>query len=163
MPKEDSAQLTRRSFLHLGTAAAAAWSVAPLAVGEITTDTRLQEAASKLEYLTPLDRAVILDKGKAGVTKLPPEQLRQLGLTPETWSLEVIPDPKSNSILDQPLSQAHGNALNWEGLMRLAEKHVVRFLHVCNCTNGPDHVLLRKPHQAFPIQSVSVGLGKRLV
>src|SRR5512133_1625497 len=138
MPMNDHSRLTRRSFLHLGTAAAAAWSVAPLAAGESPAEPLLQEAISKLEYLTPLDRAVILDKGKAGVTKLPPERLRELGLTPETWSLEVIPDPKSNCIVEHPLSRAQGNALNWHGLMKLAEKHRVRFLHVFNCTNGPD-------------------------
>lgn len=130
--------LTRRSFLQLGTTAAAAWGVAPLAIGQGEPDRRLQEAISKLEYLTPLERAVILDKGKAGVTKLAPEQLRELGLTPETWSLEVIPDPNSNCIVEQPLSRAERNALDWHGLMKLAEKHTVRFLHVCNCTNGPD-------------------------
>ncbi len=88
--------------------------------------------------MTPLERAYILDKGKAGVTKLPVEKLREIGLVPETWSLEVIPDPASNSVVEQPLSRAKGNALNWQGLMSLADKHAVRFLHVTTCTNGQD-------------------------
>ena len=105
---------------------------------DAATDPQLQEAISKLEYLTPLDRAFILDKGKAGVAKLPIEKLREIGLIPDTWSLEVVPDPASNSVVEQPLSRALGNALNWQGLMSLAEKHAVRFMHVCNCTNGQD-------------------------
>ncbi len=131
-------QLTRRDFLQLGSAAVAAWGVSPLAAAEAGTDPQLQEAISKLEYLTPLNRAFILDKGKAGVAKLPLEKLREIGLTPDTWSLEVIPDPASNSVVEQPLSRALGKALTWQGLMSLAEKHAVRFLHVCNCTNGQD-------------------------
>ena len=131
-------QLTRRNFLHLGGAAVAALSVRPLTGAETASGPLLQEVIAKLEYLTPLARAAILDKGKAGVTRMPAEKLRELGLTPETWSLDVIPDPTSNSVVEQPLSQALGNALNWRGLMTLAKKHTVRFLHVCNCTNGQD-------------------------
>jgi len=131
-------QLTRRHFLQLGGAAVAAVSVSTLPAADADGDPQLQEAVSKLEYLTPLDRAFILDKGKAGVTQLPVENLREIGLVPDTWSLEVVPDPASNSVLDQPLSRAGGNALSWQGLMNLAEKHSVRFLHVCCFTNGKD-------------------------
>ena len=131
-------QLTRRYFFQLGGAAAAAWSASPLAAQNAAADPQLQEAIAKLEYLTPLDRAFILDKGKAGVAKLPPEKLREIGLLPETWSLDVVPDPASDSSVEQPLSRALGNALDWKGLMSLAEKHAVRFLHVCTCTNGAD-------------------------
>lgn len=135
---QEHGQRTRRSFLQLGSAAVAAWNVAPLAAAEAETDPQLQEAISKLEYLTPLDRAFILDKGKADVAKLGPEKLRAIGLVPDTWSLEVIPDPASNSVVEQPLSRALGNALNWQGLMSLAQKHAVRFMHVTTCTNGKD-------------------------
>jgi DMSO/TMAO reductase YedYZ molybdopterin-dependent catalytic subunit len=130
--------MARRYFLQLGGAAVAAWNLSPLAAAGADTDPQLLEAIAKLEYLTPLDRAYILDKGKAGVTRLPVEKLREIGLVPETWSLEVIPDPASNSVVEQPLSRALGNALNWQGLMSLADKHAVRFMHVTTCTNGPD-------------------------
>lgn len=135
---QEHGELTRRYILQLGSAAVAAWNVSLLAAAAADTDPQLQGAISKLEYLTPLDRAYILDKGKAGVTKLPLEKLREIGLVPETWSLEVIPDPASNSKVEQPLARALGNALNWQGLMSLADKHAVRFLHVTTCTNGPD-------------------------
>jgi DMSO/TMAO reductase YedYZ molybdopterin-dependent catalytic subunit len=121
-------EMTRRHLLELGSAAAA-WSASPLAAAD---------ANPKLEYLTPLDKAQIIDKGKAGVRKLPLEKLREIGLHPDTWSLEVVPDPASNSTVEQPLSRALGNALDWNGLMKLAQAHAVRFLNVCTCTNGAD-------------------------
>ncbi|MCC6862789.1 MAG: molybdopterin-dependent oxidoreductase [Bryobacterales bacterium] len=129
--------MNRRSFLHGSGAAAAAWSLSP-AVARASIDPRMREAIARLEYLTPLERAFILDKGKAEVGKLPPERLREIGLLPETWSLEAVPDPASNSVVEQPLSRAAGNLLDWSGLMALAEKHAVRYLHVCVCTNGAD-------------------------
>ncbi len=134
----DNGQLSRRGFLQLGSAAVAAWSVPSIAVADLSIDPLLREAVSKLEYLTPLDRAVILDKGKAGVTKLPTERLREIGLVPETWSLEVLPDRYSNSIVERSFSVAQGNALKWQDLTSLADRYAVRFLHVCNCTNGAD-------------------------
>jgi DMSO/TMAO reductase YedYZ molybdopterin-dependent catalytic subunit len=38
--------------------------------------------------------------------------------------------------VERPLSKETDAALNWEGLMKLAEKHAVRFLKVMTCTNG---------------------------
>lgn len=131
--------LTRRYFFGLGGAAAAAWTASPLAAADSGADPRLQKAIAGLGYLTnPLEGVTILDKGKAGVVKLPLERLREVGLLPETWSLDVVADPASTSSVEQPLSRAQGNALDWKGLMSLAEKHAVRFLYTCVCTNGAD-------------------------
>jgi DMSO/TMAO reductase YedYZ molybdopterin-dependent catalytic subunit len=55
---------------------------------------------------------------------------------PETWQLEVIPDPDSNAEVERPLSKASGTALDWAGLMKLAETKAVRFMSVMSCTNG---------------------------
>ena len=131
-------QQTRRYFFELGGMAAAAWAASPLAAADAASDPRLRKAIEALEYLTPVERAYLLDKGKANVAKLPPERLREIGLLPETWSLDVVPDPESDSSVERPLSRAQGNALDWNGLMKVAEKHAVRFLHLCVCTNGAD-------------------------
>jgi len=131
-------ELTRRYFFGLGSIAAAAWSASPLATASAETDPQLQEAIARLEYLTPLERGKYSDKGKAGVLKMTPEKLREAGLVPETWSLEVVADTESSSIVEQPLTRARGNALDWKGLMALAEKHAVRFLHPCFCVNVDD-------------------------
>lgn len=139
--------ITRRYFFALGGAGAAARSASPLA----STDPRLREAIAKLEYLTPIERAYILDKGKAGVAKLGPEALRAAGLIPETWSLDVVAE--AGSTIERPLSKALGNALDWKGLMRLAETQAVRFMHVGVCTNGADpfHMSL---WEGVPLSSV---------
>ncbi|MBM4088546.1 MAG: hypothetical protein FJ276_03840 [Planctomycetes bacterium] len=131
-------ELTRRYFCQLGCAAAAAWVASPLAMTGAEADTQLQEAIAKLEYLTPLQRGRYIDKGKTGVLKLPTEMLRDIGLVPETWFLEVIADTASSSVIEQPLTRDQGNALDWDALMRLADKHAVRFLHPCFCVNGDD-------------------------
>ena len=139
-----SYRLTRRSFVQLGGAAAAGLSLLPALPSAAAQDPLLREAIDRLEYLTPVERAFILDKGNTGIIKLPPEKVREIGQVPETWSLEIVPDPASNSIVEQPLSKALGNALNWDGLMKLADRHSVRFIHVTTCTNSenPFHVSL---------------------
>jgi DMSO/TMAO reductase YedYZ molybdopterin-dependent catalytic subunit len=130
--------LTRRDLFQLSAAAAALGSASPVAARNASADPQLREAAAKLEYLTPIARGRYSDKGKAGVLNLPEEKLREIGLVPETWSLEVVADTASSSLVERPLTRAEGNALDWNGLMKLAERHVVRFLHPCFCVNVDD-------------------------
>jgi len=40
----------------------------------------------------------------------------------------VIPDVATGSKIEAPLSKERGTALDWPGLMRLAEKRAVRYL-----------------------------------
>lgn len=134
----DHTELTRRYFLKLGAAAAAAWNVSPLAAATTDVNPQLQQAIARLQYLTPVASGRYFDKGKTGVLKLPPEKLREIGLVPETWSLEVVADTASRSVVEQPLTRARGNALDWNSLMKLADKHAVRFLHPCLCVNIDD-------------------------
>jgi DMSO/TMAO reductase YedYZ molybdopterin-dependent catalytic subunit len=128
-------EFTRRSFVRLGTVA---WAAIPLAAADAASDLQLKAAVSRLVYLTPPEKAFILDKGKAGVTKFPEEELRKIGLTPDTWSLEVLADPAGGSVVERSFTRAQGNALDWSALMKVAEKRAIRFLHVTNCTNGAD-------------------------
>jgi DMSO/TMAO reductase YedYZ molybdopterin-dependent catalytic subunit len=69
----------------------------------------------------------------------PPEKLREIGLTHATWRLEVVPDVESKAAVQNPLSRELGTALDWDGLMKLAETRAVRFLKVMTCNNigGP--------------------------
>ena len=90
-----------------------------------------------LEYLTPADKFIVQRRGKPVLTEISSDKLAAIGLTRETWNLEIIPDPESNAEIGNPLSKEKGNAFNWEDLMKLAEKHAVRFLHVLTCTNAP--------------------------
>ncbi len=130
--------VTRRHFLHLGTAGAAALGTSGLWAGENKSEDRrlLEEAVAKLEYLTREEDFISFGRGDPPPCELPPEKLREVGLTRETWQLEVLPDRESDAKVERPLSKATGTALDWDGLMKLAEKHAMRILSVMACTNG---------------------------
>lgn len=133
--------LTRRYFLKLGAAGVAGLSVSPLWAGDAPagdgpSNGVLAEALAKLRYLTAEKDFAMYGRGDPPPHQLPLEKLREVGLARETWQLEVIADPQSNAEVGQPLSRESGTALDWQGLMRLAETRAVRFLHVMSCTNG---------------------------
>jgi DMSO/TMAO reductase YedYZ molybdopterin-dependent catalytic subunit len=100
------------------------------------SDGLLSEAISRIEYLTREEDFLSYGRGKPPPHKLPREKLREVGLVRETWQLEVLPDPQSNAKVERPLCKADGTALDFDGLMKLAEKHAVRFMSVVSCTNG---------------------------
>jgi DMSO/TMAO reductase YedYZ molybdopterin-dependent catalytic subunit len=129
-------EVTRRWFLQLGAAGVAALSTSPLWAQQDGSEAVLAEAIARLQYLTPPESFRLAGRGNPPPHKLPPDKRRQVGLHPDTWQLEVIADPQSDSQVERPLSQELGTALDWLGLMKLAEKHAVRFLKVMSCTNG---------------------------
>ena len=114
LAKEHS-NVTRRYFLQLGTAGVTAMSISELWAGEHEgqIDPLLTEAISKLEYLTQDKDFRNFGRGKPPPHKLPPEKLREVGLTRDTWELEVVADPESNAEVERPLSRASGTAMNW--------------------------------------------------
>jgi len=126
---------TRRYFLKLGAAGIAGASTSRLWAGE-DSKALLTKAVSKLEYLTKDEDFINFGRGKPPPHTLPPEKLREVGLVPETWQLEVVPDPDSNAEVEQPLTKAVGTALDWAKFMKLAETKAVRFMFVVSCTNG---------------------------
>ncbi|MHC4144504.1 MAG: molybdopterin-dependent oxidoreductase [Planctomycetota bacterium] len=130
--------VTRRYFLQIGAAGAAALSVSKLWATEQGGQAHplLAEAISKLEYLTREENFRNAGRGNPKPHTLPPEKLREVGLSRETWWLEVLPDPESDAKVERPLSRASGTALDWAGLMKLAETKAVRFMSVMSCTNG---------------------------
>jgi DMSO/TMAO reductase YedYZ molybdopterin-dependent catalytic subunit len=130
--------VTRRYFLQLGAAGAAGLAASSLWTGEGQAADVLREAARQLDYLTPPDRFALFGRGQPPPHELPKEKLREVGLVPETWRLEVVPDPESNAEVERPLSKDLGTALDWPGLMKLAEKCAVRFMSVMTCSNMAD-------------------------
>ncbi|MDZ4686729.1 MAG: molybdopterin-dependent oxidoreductase [Planctomycetaceae bacterium] len=132
----DYIQLTRRHLLGLGAVGAAAWAMSPLSAAEPQRDAVLQDAVDKLEtWLTPADKFRDVSRGKPIPHTLPEEKRQEVGLTRETWKLEVLSDPENPARLRKPLSVADGTALDFAGLMTLAEKHAVRFAKVMTCLN----------------------------
>lgn len=130
-------EFTRRFFLGLGAAGAAAWAHARLfAADDVAQPVASAVAELQEKYLTPSEEFGTVERGDPLPYKLPPERLNEVGLTRESWRLEVVADPESNSQLERPLSKAEGTALDFNGLMTLAEKRTVRYLKVMTCNNG---------------------------
>ncbi|MHC4736987.1 MAG: molybdopterin-dependent oxidoreductase, partial [Planctomycetota bacterium] len=135
---KEHTDITRRYFLKLGTAGFATITTSRLWAQENKSKAHplLTEAISKLEYLTREENFITYGRGDPPPHKLPPEKLPEVGLVRETWQLEVLADPESNARVKQPLSKAQGTAMNWDGLMKVAEKHAVRFMSVTTCPCG---------------------------
>ncbi|MEE3366432.1 MAG: molybdopterin-dependent oxidoreductase, partial [Planctomycetota bacterium] len=103
----------------------------PAAASQVTLDGLVK----KLEFLTKPAAFGTVERGNPLPYKLPPEKLKTAGLTRESWRLEVLADPASNSQVTRPLRLADETALTFEGLMKMAEKHSVRFLKTMTCNN----------------------------
>jgi DMSO/TMAO reductase YedYZ molybdopterin-dependent catalytic subunit len=126
--------------LQAGAAGALTLGVGALAADAPRLNPAWAEAVSLLRYLTPPDAFREFGREKPRIDSFPPQKLREVGLDHETWRLEVVPDPQSNAQVANPLSRERDTALDWAGLMRLAETRAVRFLAVLTCTNMPDQL-----------------------
>lgn len=136
-------RLTRRFFMQSGLTGAALLSMTP------TTALSGQEGAGSPKppvepgkagarpdpYLTPAGEFRDVSRGTPLPHSLPDDKKQAVGMTRESWSLEVISDPDNPAKIDQPLSKANGTALNFDGLLKLAETNLVRFLKVMSCLN----------------------------
>jgi len=131
--------ITRRYFLGVGAAGAAAAGIGRAAAGEAAGPAVPAELAgplATLEYLTPEKKFGTVGRGNPPPHKLPPDKRRAAGLDRETWRLEIVPDPATDAKVENPFSKERGNAITWDDLMKIAETHAVRFLQVITCTNG---------------------------
>jgi hypothetical protein len=129
---------SRRDFLRLG---AAAFGAAPTM------------GATRASAADPIDRPVC-ESGGCCLTKsgdfynvergdplpytLPIEKRREIGLERETWQLEVIADPESNSKIERPMVKENGTALTFAALMELSASKAVSYLKVITCNNLAD-------------------------
>src|SRR5438105_6556703 len=127
-------QLTRRHFMRLGAAGAAALGLWPLTADAAPAAPELSKAIETLEpYFTPPDKFRDVSRGKPLPHSLPDEKKRAAGLTRETWKLEVIADPDNPATIRKPLTEKDGSAFDFPALLKLAEKHAVRFPKVMTC------------------------------
>ena len=128
----DHRDLTRRFFLGLAAGAA----LSPALQGEEGGPKALAAAIDKLEpYFTPPDKFGDVSRGKPVPHSLSEEKKRAAGLTRDTWKLEVVSDPEHPAKLGKPLTIKAGNALDFKALLKLGEKHAVRFAKVMTCLN----------------------------
>jgi DMSO/TMAO reductase YedYZ molybdopterin-dependent catalytic subunit len=128
--------LTRRHFLCTGaalTAAGASWTAHAEAEAPAP---ELRPALEGLEsFFTPQVDFRDVSRGTPLPHTLPPEKKKEVGLTRETWKLEVISDPEHPATLGKQLTVKDGTALDFQGLLELGKKHAVRFAKVMTCLN----------------------------
>ncbi len=129
-------RLTRRFFLGMGAACMAAGGDRSFAQSAEPAAPELVEALAKLEpYFTlPADFRDV-SRGKPLPHALPEHKKREVGLTRETWKLEVLSDPDHPATLGKQFTKKGGTALDFKGLLHLADKHAVRFPKVMTCLN----------------------------
>lgn len=127
-------RFTRRSFLGCG-AALAAGAALPVRADD-PLPPALAPALEKLEpYFTPPAEFRDVSRGKPIPHTLPDEKKRAVGLTRETWQLEVVSDPDNTSTLGRQFTTADGTALDFPALLELGKTHAVRFPKVMTCLN----------------------------
>lgn len=140
---QEHLRLSRRDFMQAGMTAAAVLSVTSHSVcsGQDATVTPKstvepgKAGARPDPYLTPAGEFRDVSRGTPLPHSLPDEKKQAVGMTRETWSLDVISDPDNPAKIDQPFSAANGTALKFDGLLKLAETNSVRFLKVMSCLN----------------------------
>lgn len=135
---EEHRDVTRRYFLQLGAAGIAGLGCTSLWAKDAANDRLLAEAIAQFEYLTPEAKFLGGGRGNPPPYELTPEKRREVGLDRETWQLEVTTDASSDVKevqIENPLSKELGTALDWPGLMALAEKHAVRYVKAMTCLN----------------------------
>jgi hypothetical protein len=129
---EEHLLLTRRYFLQCA-AAGIAGSLPVLSGAQLNVD--FPRPNPKLEYLTRDENFGTVERGNPLPYKQPEAKLREIGMTRDTWKLEVVPDLATGAKVEAPLTKEKGTALDFPGLMKLAEKRSVRFLKVITCNN----------------------------
>ncbi len=126
---------TRRYFLRFGVAGVAALQMLPLAAQQQPEGALAEAIAAIPPWLTAQDDFQDVSRGNPKPHSLPAEKMKEVGLTRETWKLEVISDPDHPSRLRSPLTKAEGTAMDFPALMQMAETHAVRFPKVMTCLN----------------------------
>lgn len=135
---------TRRDFVCASSALAASALAAGIPHATQAADAPApSKPSTPRPFLTPSDKFRDVSRGKPLPHSLKGEALVEARLTPETWRLEITADATVNpTIKDQPglstpLTLADGNALDLPTLMKLGEKHGVKFLKAMQCLNIP--------------------------
>jgi DMSO/TMAO reductase YedYZ molybdopterin-dependent catalytic subunit len=128
--------VTRRYFLHCGTRGVAAMGALPVFAKGGERDPALKKVLDDLEtWLTKQDDFRDVSRGNPMPHSIDEAKRKEVGLTRDTWSLEVVDDPDNTARLRTPLTKEDNSAFTFNDLMKLAEKHAVRFPKVMTCLN----------------------------
>jgi len=124
---------SRRLFLG-STAIAAASRFHDANAAELPRE--LTAAVEKIEpYFTAPAKFGDVSRGNPIPHKLPEAKRREVGLTQDTWFLEIVSDPENPATLGQQFTREKGTALDFKTLLKLGETHAVRFAKVMTCLN----------------------------
>ena len=145
--------LTRRYFLKMGVGASAMASLSSVLVhgepSETTTPPALPADADRISrpaalgdgvkksptLITSQDQFFDVSRGNPIPHTLTDQKKQEVGLTRETWKLEVISDPEHPVPMRKPFTKEKNTPFAFADLMRLAEKHAVRFGKAMTCLN----------------------------
>jgi len=128
--------LSRRYFLRCGTVGLAALSTLPSFAAGSERDPALQKALDGLEtWLTKPNDFQDVSRGNPKPHSLDEAKRKEVGLTRDTWQLEVIADPENKARIRSPLTKETNTAFTFKDLMQLSQKHAVRFPKVMTCLN----------------------------
>lgn len=86
-------------------------------------------------FFTPAIDFHDVSRGKPLPHSLSDEKKKEVGLTRDSWRLEVVSDPENPAKLGKSLKKEDNTALDFAGLLKLGEKHAVRFPKVMTCLN----------------------------
>jgi len=128
--------LTRRYFLGLGAACTALAGNGLLSAAPAPAEPELGKALAKLgQFFTVQAEFRDVSRGTPLPHSLPDDKKREVGLTRETWKLEVLSDPEQPAKPGKPLNRKDNTALDFQGLLQLGRTHAVRFAKVMTCLN----------------------------
>lgn len=140
--QREGSKLTRRGFFPAAAALSAVAAGLPGAEAWAAGTTspplpaELARVVAELEpYFFPQERFQDVSRGTPVPHSLPEERRREVGLTRETWKLEILSDPEKPATLGKQFLRPEGTALDFAGLLKLGEKHAVRFPKVMTCLN----------------------------
>lgn len=126
--------LTRRHWLQSSAMAGAAVFGGSLRAETVRDDPRMKDALSNLEsWLTKPEEFQDVSRGKPKPHSLSEEQRAEVGLTRDTWKLNVISDPDHPARIKSPMEG--DSAFTFADLMELAKSQAVRFAKVMTCLN----------------------------
>ena len=126
---------SRRDLLKLSTAGAAALAGTETQAAGKKKGPVCEEGGC---CITPSGDFYNVERGDPLPYKLPVEKLREIGMVRETWQLEIVADPASNSKIECPMLRSDGTALTFEKLMEIAKTKAVSYLKVITCNNLSD-------------------------
>src|SRR6266480_2113979 len=128
--------LSRRTFISLSGAGLAATRFWPDQAKAEPVVPALANAIEALDpFFTTSEKFRDVSRGKPLPHALSEEKKRKVGLTRDTWKLEVVSDPQNPAKIRHPLTKSDGTALDFAALVKLGETRAVRFAKTMTCLN----------------------------